>query len=155
MRATATRIKDAISRTGRPSSTTVYSTKAPAISTISTSAANTHISVFHGAMVSKAPDKTIASDGPSVVIAAMIPMFIPSLCRGDTASVIFIPIGVSKPVPMACSSRPPSNVAKFGANAPIMEPTTMMPVTEINSALVGKRRYKTFATGTKIAATKR
>ena len=55
---------------------------------------------------------------------------------GDTASVIFIPIGVSKPVPMACSSRPPSNVAKFGANAPIMEPTTMMPVTEINSALV-------------------
>ena len=82
----------------------------------------------------------MASEGPSVVIAAMMPMFMPSFCRGDTANVIFIPMGVNNPVPIAWSKRPMSKVEKFGAKAPMTEPTIMMAVTAINSDRVGKRR---------------
>ena len=86
-----------------------------------------------------APETTIASDGPSVVIAAIRPMAMPSFSRGATARVMFMPIGVSRPVPIACSRRPASSTPKLGARAPITEPITISATTATNSGRVAKR----------------
>ena len=144
-----------MSSTGRPRSATVRSAIAPAIRTSRVKAPKTHSRVVHGANVSSTPESTIAREGPRVVIAAMMPMFSPSFSRGETASVMFMPIGVSRPVPMAWSRRAISSTSKDGARAPIIEPMTMTATTETNNCRVGKRWYSTFETGTNTAATSR
>ena len=97
----------------------------------------------------------MASEGPSVVIAAMMPIMSPSFWRGETASVMFMPSGVRSPVPTACSRRPMSSTLNEGASAPTAEPTTMSATTLTKRPRVGNRWYRTFATGTKTAATSR
>ena len=128
-----------VSRTGRRKAATFCNAKPPASRTTSVKPPKTHSKVVHGAIVSRAPDSTIASDGPSVVIAAMMPMLRPNFSRGETANVIFIPIGVSKPVPIACSKRAISSTPNEGASAPTMEPISISATTETNNGLVGKR----------------
>ena len=85
----------------------------------------------------------------------MMPIMSPSFWRGETASVMFMPSGVRSPVPTACSRRPMSSTLNVGASAPTTEPTTMSATTLTKSPRVGNRWYRTFATGTNMAATSR
>lgn len=91
-------------------------------------------------------------DGPSVVIAPMMPMYAPSFSLGATSRVIFIPIGISIPVPSACTIRPVRSTVKFGASAPMTLPMTSSAVVPTNSFLVGMLRYAKADTGTMTAA---
>ena len=82
----------------------------------------------------------------------MMPMYDPSFSRGATSSVIFMPMGMSMPVPSAWMTRPMSSTVKSVASAPTTEPMTSSAVVVQNSGRVGKLRYANADTGTMTAA---